>query len=967
MNTQNNQVAALKSPTNQLHHFSSNVVKTQQSQMPLISQIQSPNQQSNIVSPNMTQRTSMHHKSNSLGAQSNQSLHLSSQKNQQQTKIETQRQKYIMQQSQLYANSGNKLKAAHASTPGQQKPAGSTASINNQFDNIGWVFFKNESFSGPISQGGPNLMAQSVSYKKRLQKLKEMNRSQVQSDNTSLDSPANNDKFMNSTVNNFAEIIQKHHEKLKNEQNIEQDLTQLVEYQQQYNLHDDDSPSQILEKVAQQVHDQMCCGVNLPAKSISNSFNKIPIKFQKSQISQKNSNNQLNNGSFDSKSNSLLLQDSSLNQQTNTTLNFERIPKINGFNAKIKTVANSNQNSARMSQVIAQIGNTNNLTTHQIAGIQNSGGSGSNFQSFKKNAMKLPKVTMRTSLLNQISNQKTTSLPISPRVFESAKFGSSSNNKQQSMNNSQKNDSTNNDNSFTQVNPFALPQIDRSSVQGSGVIYNENSLSNNVVFNGLINQSTYANSNFENQFTHASIHSNNRSSLLKDFKTIPKNINTETDIGESQIDLNNFHIQSSIQALSNQQESSFMITEAKVEGNIKARFTLNSLRNRVLQSPMQNQSKYQQATQQTLFGQNNQQSIAQKIKRHSLNNSGLQLNPINTTTSVKQSIKMCSSCHRKQDTEKQFSFDLQNIETVQNQESSLNKSCLSDGQIQDFSSQKIQNFGIKRPQFSNNSLNKIVIESVDDSQIRTKTITKEICNEYSKCPQYNCIRDNKFFNQFTSQYNNQLMQNFEEADKQCMPKKNKRDLENPNQSPLITMKQDLMAYMEQHSEIRQKIKQEQELVSMKSQIRKILVKKQNLHSFYENNSNQVTGTGTNISTGVDMTESLIYQEGVEQNSMAKQSISKSNNSSIKQDIMKNYGRYYLKPQEFNRLINNMKSQKTKHQNSNNQTQNALNNTHLEIAEDEEDASATFIDEFNITMNSQTNSSSNYHKRNASLQ
>ena len=44
---------------------------------------------------------------------------------------------------------------------------------------------------------------------------------------------------------------------------------------------------------------------------------------------------------------------------------------------------------------------------------------------------------------------------------------------------------------------------------------------------------------------------------------------------------------------------------------------------------------------------------------------------------------------------------------------------------------------------------------------------------------------------------------------------------------------------------------------MKSQIRKILVKKQNLHTFYENNSNLVTGTGTNISTGVDMTESLI--------------------------------------------------------------------------------------------------------------
>lgn len=78
-----------------------------------------------------------------------------------------------------------------------------------QYDNIGWVFFKNESFSGPITQGGPNLMAQNVSYKKRLEKLKELNRSAAQSDNTSLDSPANNDKSINAGAN-FAEIIQKH-------------------------------------------------------------------------------------------------------------------------------------------------------------------------------------------------------------------------------------------------------------------------------------------------------------------------------------------------------------------------------------------------------------------------------------------------------------------------------------------------------------------------------------------------------------------------------------------------------------------------------------------------------------------------------------------------------------------------------------------------------------------------------------
>lgn len=73
--------------------------------------------------------------------------------------------------------------------------------------------------------------------------------------------------------------------------------------------------------------------------------------------------------------------------------------------------------------------------------------------------MKLPKVTMRTSLINQIGNLKTSSLPISPRIFESAKFGSSSNHKK-SMNNSQTNDSintANNDNSLHQINPFALP------------------------------------------------------------------------------------------------------------------------------------------------------------------------------------------------------------------------------------------------------------------------------------------------------------------------------------------------------------------------------------------------------------------------------------------------------------------------------------------------------------------------------
>lgn len=72
---------------------------------------------------------------------------------------------------------------------------------------------------------------------------------------------------------------------------------------------------------------------------------------------------------------------------------------------------------------------------------------------------------------------------------------------------------------------------------------------------------------------------------------------------------------------------------------------------------------------------------------------------------------------------------------------------------------------------------------------------------------------------------------------------------------------------------------------MKSQIKKIYLKKQNLQSVHENNSHLQTGTGTNT-TAVDISEDQF--------------------DTNKKDIMKTYGRWYLKPQEFNRLINNMK-------------------------------------------------------------
>ena len=109
---------------------------------------------------------------------------------------------------------------------------------------------------------------------------------------------------------------------------------------------DGDSPRVILNKITFNVHEQMCPGAHRGEGQTN--------------INKMNQSSNKGNDSYDCK-----LTDQDLT---------ERVPKINCFNAKINNVSYTNQNSAR------------------LAGS-------SNFQSFKKNAMKLPKVSMRTSLI----------------------------------------------------------------------------------------------------------------------------------------------------------------------------------------------------------------------------------------------------------------------------------------------------------------------------------------------------------------------------------------------------------------------------------------------------------------------------------------------------------------------------------------------------------------------------------------
>lgn len=114
--------------------------------------------------------------------------------------------------------------------------------------------------------------------------------------------------------------------------------------------------------------------------------------------------------------------------------------------------------------------------------------------------MRLPKVALRPSLLNQLNNQKTASLPISPKVFEQAKFGGSSSNQKKSQNSSQ------NMNESSQINPFSLPQIDRTQ-QSTNYLDTSGLVSSGYrIVSGQSGQHNQnANSLYENLPTHGSI------------------------------------------------------------------------------------------------------------------------------------------------------------------------------------------------------------------------------------------------------------------------------------------------------------------------------------------------------------------------------------------------------------------------------------------------------------------------------
>lgn len=69
----------------------------------------------------------------------------------------------------------------------------------------------------------------------------------------------------------------------------------------------------------------------------------------------------------------------------------------------------------------------------------------------------------------------------------------------------------------------------------------------------------------------------------------------------------------------------------------------------------------------------------------------------------------------------------------------------------------------------------------------------------ARSPEYSTIKDNKYFAKFVKNYNNKLVAAFEEVDKISINKLN---------TSTATMKQDVVSYMEQHSEIRKLMKDE---------------------------------------------------------------------------------------------------------------------------------------------------------------
>jgi hypothetical protein len=111
-------------------------------------------------------------------------------------------------------------------------------------------------------------------------------------------------------------------------------------------------------------------------------------------------------------------------------------------------------------------------------------------------------------------------------------------------------------------------------------------------------------------------------------------------------------------------------------------------------------------------------------------------------------------------------------------------SCFSDGHIDD--EEEDQEFG--------------------EPIIKLRDFTKKSEEKYTSqdpitgTPNYDTVRDNKFFNKFAIKYNKKLMGLFDEADKEASYQLNKSG--GGANTSSATLKQDVLAYMEQHSEIR---------------------------------------------------------------------------------------------------------------------------------------------------------------------
>lgn len=132
------------------------------------------------------------------------------------------------------------------------------------------------------------------------------------------------------------------------------------------------------------------------------------------------------------------------------------------------------------------------------------------------------------------------------------------------------------------------------------------------------------------------------------------------------------------------------------------------------------------------------------------------------------------------------------MEKVKKHQNGKNHSCLSDG---------ISSVGEEPIDLEGSSLSfklQDIKKNATFKKERGNSFNNEADNQTSSG--YSTIKDNSFFSKFANQYNKKLIAAFEEADKAT----NTARLN----TSTATLKQDVLAYMEQHSEIRKLMKAE---------------------------------------------------------------------------------------------------------------------------------------------------------------